>query len=101
MVWLPRNPPRLFGLELVVSLAILALSDWPEQSIFLHMIVFLPFANCGVGKRIGLGVVLARNVGYREPQGARQFTARPVEGIKPRAAALILTHHLLHDNLGI
>src|SRR6266404_2266680 len=54
-----------------------------------------PLAGSRSGQAIGFSVVLTANVGYREIERSGQFPADPVQGIKPRAAAVVLATHLL------
>src|ERR1035441_4901683 len=53
------------------------------------------------GQIIGLSVVLTTNVGYREIERPRQFPADPIQGIEPRAAAVVLALHLPDHYFGI
>ena len=48
-------------------------------------------ARSRTGQTISLSVVLTTNVGDREIERPGQFPADPVQGIKPRAAAAVLT----------
>src|SRR5713226_1351239 len=60
-----------------------------------------PSMRCGPGQAVGLRIVLAPNVGDGEIQGARQLPADPVQGIKARAATVVLTCHLPDYHLGV
>jgi hypothetical protein len=58
-------------------------------------------AGSRTGQTVSLSVVLTTNVGDREIERPGQFPADPVQGIKPRTAAAVLTTHLLDHYFGI
>ena len=58
-------------------------------------------ASGRAGQPIGLSVAVATNVGDREIERPGQFPADPIQGIKPRTAAAVLTTHLLDHYFGI
>ncbi len=68
-----------------------------------HFAAILAFRVAGsrTGQTIGLSVVLSTNVEDREIERTRQFPADPIQGIEPRAAAAVLTAHLLDHYFGI
>jgi len=60
-----------------------------------------PLAHGGVGQAIGLGVVLAGDVGDGEAEGTSQLAARPVQRIEAGATADVLAAHLADYDFGI
>ena len=58
-------------------------------------------AGSRTGETIGLSVALSRDVGDREIERPGQLPADPIQGIEPRAAAAVLTTHLLDHYFGI
>jgi hypothetical protein len=58
-------------------------------------------AGSRTGQTIGLRVVLSPNMGDREIERPSQLAADPIQRIKPRAPAAILTTHLLDHYFGI
>jgi hypothetical protein len=53
------------------------------------------------GQTISLKVVFSPDVGDREIERSGQFPADPIQGIEPRAAAVVLAPHLLDHYFGI
>ena len=60
-----------------------------------------PSSDRRVGQLIGLRIVLATDVSNRKLKRARKLLTDPVEGIKPRAAAGVLTLHLPDYHFGV
>jgi hypothetical protein len=58
-------------------------------------------AHGGAGELIGLGIILARDVGDGEFEGTGQLPAGPVKRIKTGATAGILAAHLANHHFGI
>src|SRR2546430_10010848 len=55
----------------------------------------------GTCEAVGFGIACARNVRYGEGEGARQFSAGPIQGIETRIAAGVFASHLLDDHFRI
>ena len=72
---------------------------WQHERLLLSLAMFP--ASGRTGQTISFGVVLAANVGDREIERPGQFSADPIQGIEPRAAAAVLAAHLLDHHLGI
>jgi len=54
-----------------------------------------------IGQVVSLIIMFPGNMSNAELQGARQFAACPVEGVKAGAAAGIFARHLLHHQLRV
>jgi hypothetical protein len=59
------------------------------------------FPHGCVGEVVGLGVILAGDVGDGEFQGAGEFAAGPVQRVEAGAAADVFAAHLADDDFGI
>jgi hypothetical protein len=54
-----------------------------------------------IGQTISFGIQLARDMSDLKLKGGGEFPARPIKGVQPRRATLVLTFHLLNDKFGV